>query len=101
MDHRTIPDGTSVHHLQGSKNGILRLCLGLLYASGLTFVPAVAQTGGTYKVTNIVSDGSVPAITTDANFINPWAISASPTWWISAQGTGFSYVIPAAGTISF
>jgi uncharacterized protein (TIGR03118 family) len=54
-----------------------------------------------FKVANIISDGSVPATTTDANFINPWAISASSTWWINAQATGFSYVVPAAGTISF
>ena len=54
-----------------------------------------------FKVTNIVSDGSVPATTMDSNFINPWAISTSGTWWISAQGSGFNYVIPAAGTVSF
>ncbi len=54
-----------------------------------------------YKVTNIISDGSVPAMATDPNFINPWAISASPTWWISAQGSGFSYVVSPAGTIAF
>jgi uncharacterized protein (TIGR03118 family) len=64
-------------------------------------LPATAQSGGAYKVTNIISDGSVPAITTDANFINPWAVASSPTWWISAQGTGFSYVAQVAGTIPF
>ena len=31
---------------------------------------AAAQTAGTYLVTNIVSDGSVPAITMDPGFIN-------------------------------
>jgi uncharacterized protein (TIGR03118 family) len=61
-------------------------------------VPAMAQA---FKVTNIISDGSVPATTTDAGFINPWGVSASSTWWINTQGTGFSYVVPAAGTISF
>ena len=54
-----------------------------------------------YKVANLISDGSVAAAVTDANFINPWAISASPTWWISAQGTGFNYVIPATGLVNF
>src|SRR5947209_5837025 len=54
-----------------------------------------------YKVTNIVSDGSVPAQTTDSSFINPWAVSTSGTWWISAQGSGFNYVVPATGAISF
>jgi uncharacterized protein (TIGR03118 family) len=61
-------------------------------------LPAVAQA---YKVTNIVSDGSVPATTMDANFINPWAISFSPTWWIAAQGTGYDYVVSSTGTIPF
>lgn len=61
-------------------------------------LPAAAQS---FKVTNLLSDGSVPAANTDANFINPWAISASGNWWISAQGTGYNYVIPAAGTVSF
>ena len=60
--------------------------------------PAAAQS---YKVTNIVSDGSVPAITTDANFLNPWGVSASGTWWISTANSGFNYVVPAAGTIAF
>ncbi len=54
-----------------------------------------------YKVTNIISDGSVPATTVDANFINPWAVSASPNFWISAQGTGFNYVATSAGVIPF
>ncbi len=56
---------------------------------------ASAQVAGAYKVTNLVSDGSVPATTTDAGFINPWAISSSGTWWISAQGSGQNYVVPS------
>ena len=65
---------------------------------------AGAQSAGAYKVTNLLSDGSVAANFTDPNFINPWAISASGTWWINAQGTGYSYVIPSTpnpGTINF
>ncbi len=63
---------------------------------------ATAQTGGAYKVTNLVSDGSVTATVTDTNFINPWAISASGTWWISTAGTGYDYVISSTtGAISF
>ena len=61
-------------------------------------LPAEAQS---YKVTNMISDGSVTAPVTDPNFINPWAISTSGTWWISAANTGFNYVVPAAGTINF
>jgi uncharacterized protein (TIGR03118 family) len=55
-----------------------------------------------YKVNNIFSDGSVPATTMDANFLNPWAMSVSGTWWISTANSGFNYVIPAAtGTLAF
>jgi uncharacterized protein (TIGR03118 family) len=72
-----------------------------LFATVLSLT-AVAQTGGAYKVTNLVSDGSVTATVTDTNFINPWAISASGTWWISAAGTGYDYVISSTtGAISF
>ncbi len=83
-----------------------RTALSLLAAA--LALPANAQTAGTYAVTNLVSDGSVPATTMDANFINPWGI-ANSTLWINAQGTGFSYVIspanaatpPATGAVSF
>jgi uncharacterized protein (TIGR03118 family) len=69
----------------------------LLAAIGLS-VPAGAQS---YKVTNIISDGSVPATTVDANFINPWGISASGTWWISTAGSGYNYAVASTGLISF
>ena len=59
-------------------------------------------TAQSYKVTNIVSDGSVPAPTMDPNFLNPWAMSVSGTWWISTANTGFNYVVPATtGAIAF
>ena len=83
-----------------AKTGVTKLfalCLGAIVLGGT----ASAQTAGTYQVTNIVSDGSVAATTTDPGFINPWAISASPTWWISAAGSGLAYVVPVAGTIAF
>src|SRR5258708_456730 len=55
-------------------------------------IPAAAQTAGTYAVTNLVSDGSVPATITDPNFINPSGIT-NATFWINAQATGCDYVI--------
>ncbi|MCU1252425.1 MAG: hypothetical protein JWQ49_5454 [Edaphobacter sp.] len=55
-------------------------------------IPAAAQTAGTYTVTNLISDGSVPATITDANFINPWGVT-NATFWINTQGTGFDYVV--------
>lgn len=58
-----------------------------------------------YKVTNILSDGSVPALNTNANFLNPWAMSISGTWWISAANTGYNFVVPGppgpTGTVGF
>ena len=76
----------------------------LVFAAVALSLVARAQTAGAYKVTNLISDGSVPANVTDPNFINPWAVSDSGTWWISAQGTGLNYVVastPNLGTINF
>jgi uncharacterized protein (TIGR03118 family) len=72
-----------------------------LFAAITSCSLATAQTAGTYQVTNVISDGSVPATTIDANFINPWAITPTGTFWINTQGTSYSYVVPTAGTISF
>src|SRR6267378_445791 len=67
----------------------------LLVVSLLTIaIPAAAQTAGTYAVTNLISDGSVPATITDANFINPWGVT-NATFWINTQGTGLDYVVSA------
>src|SRR5580698_2434677 len=55
-------------------------------------LPAAAQTAGTYTVSNLVSDGSVPATLTDPNFINPWGVT-NATFWINTQATGFDYVV--------
>lgn len=75
------------------------LSLSSLALAVLTLAPVAGAQS--YKVTNLVSDGSVPAVTTDPNFLNPWGISASGTWWISAANTGYNYVIPATGAVSF
>ena len=76
-------------------------CIALFLAAITCCSLAAAQTAGTYQVTNVISDGSVPATTMDSNFINPWAITPTGTFWMNTQGTGFSYVVPTAGTISF
>lgn len=71
-------------------------CAALLLAASV-----LSARGQAYKVTNMISDGSVPATVMDTNFINPWAVSASPTWWISAAGSGYNYVVSSAGVINF
>ena len=60
-------------------------------------IPAAAQTAGSYAVTNLISDGSVPANITDSHFINPWGVT-NATFWINTQATGLNYVISAANT---
>src|ERR1700722_17925395 len=64
----------------------------LLFTAATLSLPAAAQTAGTYSVTNLVSDGSVPATVTDANFINPWGVT-NATFWVNTQGTGLDYVL--------
>jgi hypothetical protein len=78
-------------------NRLLALCLALTASSGHAF----AQAAGTYQITNLISDGSVPAITTDPNFVNPWGISIGSDFWINTAATGFDYVALTNGTIPF
>jgi uncharacterized protein (TIGR03118 family) len=80
----------------------MQLLRNLVVRTAAVLAIATAASAQSYKVTNLVSDGSVPAVTTDANFKNPWAISTSGTFWISTANTGFNYVIPATtSAISF
>jgi uncharacterized protein (TIGR03118 family) len=68
---------------------------------GLCAASALAQTAGSYSVTNILSDGYVPATVTDAKFVDPWGISIGKDFWIDTAVTGYSYVNVTNGTISF
>ena len=70
------------------KSGRNLFALSLLTIS----LSAAAQTAGTYTVSNLISDGSVPATLTDPNFINPWGVT-NATFWINTQGTGLDYVV--------
>jgi uncharacterized protein (TIGR03118 family) len=62
---------------------------------------AGAQQATIYKQTNIISDGAVPALVTDPNFVDPWGISIGQAFWINTNVTGFSYVTDASGNIAF
>jgi uncharacterized protein (TIGR03118 family) len=66
-----------------------------------TAAAGVAQTAGSYSLTNILSDGYVSATATDPNFIDPWGISGTTDFWIDTAVTGYSYVNYASGTILF
>ena len=62
----------------------------------LFLVPvAIAQ----YQVTNLVSDGSVPANRTDANLVNAWGIVHSPQgpFLVADNGTGLGTAYNANG----
>ena len=52
-----------------------------------------------FAQTNLVSDGFVPAATTDPNLINPWGLTHSATspFWVSDNGTGVTTVYTGAG----
>jgi hypothetical protein len=72
-----------------------------LLTLGLTTAAGIAQTAGSYSLTNIISDGYVPATVTDPNFIDPWGISGPSDFWIDTAVTGYSYVNFANGAIQF
>lgn len=67
----------------GSASRSIAIGAGLIAALG-----AASARATTFDVINLVSDGSVPAITIDPNLINPWGISHSGTgpFWISDNG---------------
>jgi uncharacterized protein (TIGR03118 family) len=53
-----------------------------------------------FKVTNLVSDGSVPAPHTDTNLVNPWGIASAPggPFWVADNGTGVSTLYNSTGS---
>ena len=93
-----MPDASSQYTISNSPNNptrrksISRILRALCLLAVAT--TAVAQTAGTYTVSNLISDGSVPATIIDANFINPWGVT-NGTFWINTQGTGLDYVVAA------
>ena len=82
------------------------LCV--LAAVGL-LLTAASSPGGTavgqesYTVTNLVSDGTIPAAHTDANLVNAWGLTAtsSSPWWVANNGTGTSTLYNGDGVAQF
>src|SRR5262249_26554473 len=74
----------------------------VLGAAAVSFFAGTAKADLRFQETNLVSDGSVPAVITDSTFLNPWGISEGPNtpFWISVNGTGVSnvYGVPGSGT---
>ena len=52
-----------------------------------------------YQQHNLVSDGFVPADTTDANLVNAWGLSAGAAsfFWVSDNGTGVTTLYNGVG----
>ncbi len=86
---------------------MVRRSMVLIAAIGLLLmgaVPAAADSHGkraanAYTVTNLVSDGVVPALHTDENLVNGWGITAGPTtpWWVANNGTDTSTLYDGTG----
>lgn len=64
-------------------------------------LPAAADAHGPslYTVTNLVSDGTIPAAHTDHNLVNGWGLTAGPTtpWWVANNGTDTSTLYDGSG----
>jgi uncharacterized protein (TIGR03118 family) len=52
-----------------------------------------------YLQTNLVSDGTIAAVTTDANLVNSWGLANLPgsPFWIGDNGTGVATLYDGAG----
>ena len=61
---------------------------------------APAAQGNTYTVHPLVSNGGVPAPTTDPHLVNAWGLTAGPTtpWWVSDNGVDLSTIYKADGS---
>jgi uncharacterized protein (TIGR03118 family) len=93
---RSTPGGKIV----AGESSRRRKALFALLLGGVSAV-ASAQTGNSYQVTNLISDGSVTASVTDPNLINPWGIGIGSTVWISGEKSGREIVTTATGTEKF
>ncbi|WP_254063961.1 TIGR03118 family protein [Granulicella sp. S190] len=98
MSKEAPAQGSSSKGMKGRSKALLAVLLG----GASLCASASAQTGNSYRVTNIISDGSVTATTTDPNLINPWGLSAGgAAFWISGEKTGFEIVSAATGAEKF
>jgi uncharacterized protein (TIGR03118 family) len=83
--------------------GSYRLGIVIVGLALLAAVAGQAQAAG-YLQTNLVTDGSDPAVTaahTDPNLVNPWGISFIPglsPFWVSDNNAGVSTLYDGTGT---
>ena len=74
----------------------------LALRTGLLFICALSLSFAGplgYSQVNLVSDGTVPAVTTDPNLVNPWGMAFSGTSpiWAANNGTNTSTLYNGAG----
>jgi uncharacterized protein (TIGR03118 family) len=58
-----------------------------------------AEERNAYTQTNLVSDGAIPAPTTDAKLLNAWGVAFFPggPFWVADNGSGFSTLYDGIG----
>lgn len=76
-----------------------RLLPGLLATAAALSLSAAPAHAVEFLVTNLVSDGTVPANTIDPQLVNPWGVSFAPTgpFWISDNGKSVTTLYNGAG----
>jgi uncharacterized protein (TIGR03118 family) len=81
--------------------GLFAVPVALLLLVGVAAAPALAETANQYSVHPLVSNVAGAAPTTDANLVNAWGLTASPTspWWVADNGTNLSTLYRANGSI--
>jgi len=88
--------------MTGTRMGT-RMCLVLAATAGtwmLGMMPARAGDTGAYVQTNLVSNSTIPARTTDKDLQNAWGVAFFPggPFWIADNATGLSTLYDGAGT---
>ena len=74
-----------------------------LFATAGSAPGGTAVGHGTYAVTNLVSDGTIPAAHTDPNLVNAWGLTAtsSSPWWVANNETETSTLYNGDGVAQF
>jgi uncharacterized protein (TIGR03118 family) len=77
----------------GAALAMLALVAIVAMTAGSSLASSQSSKATAYAVTNLVSDGFVPAAHTDPNLVNGWGIAASPSgspWWVANNETDTS-----------
>ncbi len=87
--------------MKSIKTGSIGLGLAALVLCAGPLAHADADDNNAYIQHNLVSDGPIRADHTDANLVNGWGITSTPTspTWVSDNGTGVSTLYDGLGNI--